>query len=478
MWTVDTNLRFTTNVGAGLKKTNLRPNELVGKTLNDLFETDDPDASVIREHRQALRGEMSDYELTWDDRRFQAVVEPFRDADGTIVGCVGIALDVTEQKLAEDELRISEARYRSLLENHVDAVGLVVDGRIVYANDRMTELTGYTRRETVGRSPVEFLAPEDRQRAGRKITDIYSGDNPTPAEYQLIHKNGGALTVEVVSHVIEHAGQPALLSVLRDVTKRRDLEQRTQKLQLQLAHLQRVSSIGEMATTLAHELNQPLAAIANYVEGCVDMLQKQSIDQKEVAAVLERVAQLTLRSGKVIDRVRKLARKEESHRSSADINELTLEVVGLMEHELQLAGVIMRVDVTDDLPLISVDAIQIQQVLMNIIRNAVDAMRHASQPRELMIKTSMSRPADVADQVDQYIEVTIRDVGTGIVNIEDAFAPFATTKADGLGMGLSISRSLVEIHGGRLWAERNADRGTTFHFTVPALSSRLEMQAT
>ena len=250
-----------------------------------------------------------------------------------------------------------------------------------------------------------------------------------------------------------------------DITARRRSEEQLRQHEADLAHVSRLSTMGEMASGLAHELNQPLAAIVNYTRGCVRRVQSGQSTGEALIGPLERAAAQAERAAKIIRRFRAFVRKGEQRRSLTDLNHVAREVVGLAEHEIRQNAVEVRLDLAESLPLVQADVIQIEQVLLNLVRNAIEAMNVGPiARRELVIRTRVANNSDAA------VEVAVRDCGCGL-NEElaaRAFDPFFTTKPNGMGMGLCISQSIIETHGGHLWAQPNEDVGSTFSFTLPA----------
>ncbi len=251
-------------------------------------------------------------------------------------------------------------------------------------------------------------------------------------------------------------------SIATDITERKQIEKRLSELQRELAHLSRVSTVGEMAAGLAHELNQPLTAINNYAKGTLHRLRSGKGNPEELLSVMERVADQAMRAGHIIRKIRRYVDKVEPVTSRVDVNEAIREAVTLLAGETHIADVTMNLILPVSVPEAMADSIYVQQVVLNLARNAIEAMvDHGSEVRQLTICTATTR--------ENTIEVTVTDTGPGVPleATERMFKPFFTTKAGGLGMGLAISRSLVEILDGRLWITSDAETGTTFHFTLP-----------
>jgi two-component system sensor kinase FixL len=247
---------------------------------------------------------------------------------------------------------------------------------------------------------------------------------------------------------------------IRDLTERQEAERRLQEMQSELVHVSRLTALGEMASALAHELNQPLSAISNYVTGSRQLLAREGSDPEKIRDALERASEQALRAGQIIRRLREFVARGETERQTERLPKLleeasALALVGAREH-----GVRVRFDLDPAAELVVADKVQVQQVVLNLIRNALDAMEGSAR-RELRI-ASHAR--------GDMVEIEVADTGAGISDdvAQQLFHPFVTTKETGMGIGLSISRTIVEAHGGRITAERNEDCGATFRFTLRA----------
>jgi len=255
---------------------------------------------------------------------------------------------------------------------------------------------------------------------------------------------------------------PAAPSHVRQIAEPGPARQGVEQLQAELAHMARIKTMGEMASSMAHELNQPLAVIVMQAEVAARKMQLgREKHEGELLEALEHIADQAYRAGEIIRRMKEFVRKVGPHRTTIDMAEIVEEVLGLLKNETRHAAVAVNVDVDPALPGVLADKIQVQQVLLNLIRNAMEAM-DATDPdgRELQIRVSAG---------DDHIRVAVRDCGCGISpeDCERLFDTFYTTKPEGMGMGLAICRSIVEAHGGRIWAARNSGQGTTFNFTLP-----------
>jgi len=251
-----------------------------------------------------------------------------------------------------------------------------------------------------------------------------------------------------------------------DITERQRMEAELRRHQADLAHVLRVHTMGQMAVSLAHEINQPLGAIASYAHGCRNWLASNVYERERVLEAIERIASEALRAGEITRRLRDLLRKGRPRRESASLKSMVENAVGIAQPAAQSAEVALHLDVAGDLPRLTVDPIQIEQVLLNLLLNAIDAAPGAERARAVHVG---------ARREAEGVMVSVSDTGSGIdPEIEQKlFEPFFTTKPNGLGMGLVISRSIVEAHGGRIWVESAVEGGARFCFTLP-LSGREE----
>ncbi len=260
-----------------------------------------------------------------------------------------------------------------------------------------------------------------------------------------------------------------VIEVVRDITKHKRTEEQTQHARIALEHSARLAMAGEMASGFAHELNQPLCAVLNYTNACLQMIGTGTANSAKFIDALEQIASQTERMGQIIQRIRHLVNNHEPRKSTVDVNETVLEIVSLEESEASQKGISVQTELAEDFPLILADRIQLQQVVLNLVRNAFEAMSEtAIDQRQLTIQTSMAG--------GDAIEVAIHDTGRGLSpeTVEKIFDSFFTTKTGGLGIGLSISRSIIASHGGNLWAEPNPDTGATFRFTLPSKGAEYE----
>jgi len=246
------------------------------------------------------------------------------------------------------------------------------------------------------------------------------------------------------------------------LTQRRRAEEALRQEHEMLAHVQRISTMGEMVGALAHEFNQPLTAVLSNAQAAKRTIESQTLDLDEVAEIVDDIIADVQRCGQIMRRLRALLQKQAIVTAALDVNVVVEEVAGLLHAQAVLGSIAVELRLAEGLPPVVGDSVQLQQVLVNLLRNAFDAMDSVSiGERTVVIET--------VDHAASAVRVSVRDTGAGVddENIQGLFEPFHTTKADGLGMGLAVNRSIIEEHRGEIWAERNADRGMSFHFTLP-----------
>jgi two-component system sensor kinase FixL len=365
------------------------------------------------------------------------------------------------------QLRASEQRFRAVVEAVPSAI-LVIDDRglISLANQQAETVFGYPRAELI-RQPVELLIPERfHGRLSAWRTEWATGPHAqsiAPGRDRVgRRKNGVEFPAEVMLSPLQTEKGPFVLASVVDVTERSRLEQATARQRDELAHLSRVAMLGELSGSLAHELNQPLTAILSNAQAAQRFMAQSPPRTDKLAEILTDIVKANHRAGAVIVRLRSMLRKEESKRLVLNLNHVVEESLRLLRSDLLARHVTVQSDLAERLPSIEGDRNQLQQVLLNLLMNGCDAMEGQATDRRLTVRTQQTGQATV--------EVTVSDRGLGIpvADLDRVFDPFVTTKAQGLGLGLTICRSIVEAHGGRLWATNPAQGGATLHCELPA----------
>ena len=468
-----------------------------------IVEANDAFLSMVGYDRQDLAsGRVRWTDLTppeWNDRLERAVadlktlgtVQPFeRDyftKDGSrvpvLIGStafeetgnhgVSFVLDLTQRKRAERALRESEELKRRIIESSSDCIKVLdLDGNLLFMSRSGQQLLEIDNiQHYLNTCWINFWQPEDRPKISEAIAVARAGGI---GKFQAFGPSakGAARWWDVITTPICNAdGQPEqLLSVSRDITERkqaeaeaRESQRRHREMQMELAHANRVATIGQLTASIAHEVNQPIGAARNNASAALRFLNRDPPDVEEVREALRCVVNDTDRAGDIIGRIRDHIKKTPPQTDEFDLNDAITNVIALAGSELAKNQVSVQTRLAEGLPLVEGDRIQIQQVVLNLILNAVEAMSSVGDGvRELTISTEQSQAHGVG--------VAVRDTGPGIdrENLERVFEAFYTTKSAGMGMGLSICRSLVQARGGRLWASPNFPRGAVFQFIVPA----------
>jgi PAS domain S-box-containing protein len=331
-------------------------------------------------------------------------------------------------------------------------------------------MVGYGREDLVsGRLRWTELTPAEWRDADEQIiAELTEVGTLPPREKEYFRKDGSRVPVLVARALFEWKPDEGVSFVI-DLTERKQAEeklhaseQRFLEAQMELAHVTRVTTLGELTASIAHEVNQPLSAVAANAEACLRWLDRATPDLDAVRRSVEWVIDDNNRAAAVIQRVRALAKKDEIEKVPLDINDLVREVIALVQRELISHQVSLRMELTPALPMIPGDRVQLQQVIINLVMNGIEAMQSVTdRPRELVIRSRQDEK--------QHVLASVTDCGVGIPaqNADRLFNAFFTTKSNGMGMGLSICRSIMEAHGGRLWATANISHGVTFQFTLP-----------
>ena len=371
--------------------------------------------------------------------------------------------EVSERRRAENNLRkVSRAVEQS------PAMTIITDleGKIEYVNPRFTQVTGYALEEIFGKTPRILKSGEMAPQEYEALWNTITAGREWRGEIHNRKKDGELFwALTSISPITDQNGVVThFLGIAENITQSKRVEEDARRHRNALAHIGRVSIVGEMATSLAHELNQPLAVISGCAHVCLDTLRSGRSGMGEMLDSIEQVAEQAQRASEIIRRTRRFLRKEEDEQRPIDINDAIHGIGDLLRVDAHEQGATISLDLDEGLPQVWADLIQLQQVVLNLTHNGMEAMAECrSSQRQLTIQTSA---------VDGgAIEVAVRDTGHGIPasNLARIFDPFFSTKPSGLGMGLAISRSIIEAHGGRLWATSNAGSGTVFRFTLPGV---------
>ncbi|MCK9283618.1 MAG: PAS domain S-box protein [Rhodocyclaceae bacterium] len=371
------------------------------------------------------------------------------------------------QRLAAEHALRQEHAFRKAMEDSVQT-GLRardLEGRITYVNPAFCRMVGWSEAELVGQAPpMPYWMDEDLE-ATRALHDrILAGEGPTQGfEIRFKRRSGEAFTALIhEAPLIDANGRHVgWMSSIIDVSEQKKAEELARQQQERLQTTARLVTMGEMASSLAHELNQPLAAIASYNTGCLNLIASGEGDLKEIGAVLAKSAEQAQRAGRIIRRIYEFVRRAEPKAEPLDLEVLLGEVLGFVEADARSRGIRIERRIAGDLPVLTGDRVLLSQALLNLIRNGMDAMRDQPGPRRILHVEAAAE--------DSGIHLRIADQGTGIrpETAGQLFEPLFTTKPEGMGMGLNICRSVVEGHQGRLWHEPNPGGGSIFHVTLP-----------
>jgi PAS domain S-box-containing protein len=363
-----------------------------------------------------------------------------------------------------DDLQDREAKIRRLVDSNI--IGILMwhaDGRIIDANEAYLRIIGYDRGDLTAGSlswrdltPPEWLGADER-----RVAQLAASGTAPPYEKEYFRKDGSRVPVLVGATAFDGRPDEGVAFVV-DLTDRKRAERAYTQVQDELAHANRVATMGHLTASIAHEINQPIGAAITYANAALNWLARQSPNLEEARRALGLIVEASIRAGDVIDRIRALVKKAPARKDTVQINEAILEIMEFSRRELTKNAVAVQMQLAENLPAVQGDRVQLQQVILNLLINAVEAMSGMSEgSRELLISTRITE--------SECVIVAVQDSGPGLApeGADRLFESFYTTKSGGLGLGLSISRSIIEAHQGRLWASSNTPRGTVFQFTLP-----------
>lgn len=380
----------------------------------------------------------------------------------------GLSLELLRARQLAKDLHESQERMRLAMSGADTGIWEWHIGRDeVWVSDTIRDRSGLGASERLDfERTLALVHPDDREHVRRTLRESLESGRVFETEYRQNAPDGTTRWIAARGQVVRSDdGEPILLrGVTNDITQRKADEAMLMEQRSELARVQRASAIGQLGSTLAHELNQPLGAILRNAEAGELFLRQDPPDHEELKSILTDIKRDEQRAAAVIDRMRAMLRRHEPAHEPLHVGELLDQVVGFIRTECQARHVLPRIDVPEDLPLVQGDRVQLQQVALNLMMNALDAMDGTATHRRALLVTA--RRAD-----ERFVEVTVSDAGHGIPAGQEArlFEPFYSTKSGGLGMGLPISRTIIEAHGGRIWVESNPTTGATFRFTLRAV---------
>jgi PAS domain S-box-containing protein len=435
------------------------------------------DQAKVREAVETAGRENSEYELDYriihpggEIRDIHVIGHPVLSPSGDVVEFVGTVIDITERKRAEGALRRSEAYLAEAQRlTHTGSWAYNIDTKeLVHSSEEHSRLFGFDpeRGAPSFEELVQRIHPEDRAPAMREFESPSRAGTDFDAHFRIVHPDGTTKYVYGTGHPICNASGDLVefFGTVMDVTERKRAEEERERLrqaQADLARVNRVTTMGELTASLAHEVNQPIGAAVTNASTCLRWLAGETPNLEEARAAAMRVVTDGKRAAEIINRVCQLFKKGSTERELVEVNEVVREMIVVLQGEAARQNIVVTMGLAGNLPQIMGDRVQLQQVMMNLIINSIDAMKNVDGARELAINSRLLE--------NEEILVSVSDTGVGLPpqQADQIFNAFFTTKLHGTGMGLRISGTIVESHGGRLWAEDNSPRGATFHFTLP-----------
>ncbi len=431
------------------------------------------DQAKIREISAAAGRAKFDYETDYrivhpggEIRDIHVVAHPVFNPSGDLVEYVGTVMDVTERRRSEEKLRQSEAYLAEAQKlTHTGSwVWEVAERRALHLSEEWYRVYGFDPKEGMSawNKRLERIHPDDCDGRQQAIDRAINEKSDYEVEYRILLPGGAIRYIRSVGHPVLNASGDLVQFVgsSTDITERKQAEEALHQAQTDVARINRITTMGELTASLAHEVKQPIAAAVTDANTCVRWLSRDDPDVEEAREAASRVVKDATRAAEIIIRVRQLFKKGTPEQAMIDVNEIIREMIVLLGSDATQYDVSIQTELAKDLPQVMGDRVQMQQVLMNLMTNSIDAMKDLDGTRELFISSQAE---------DGQLMISVSDTGVGLPpkQADQIFDAFFTTKPQGTGMGLRISRSIVESHGGRLWAADNSPRGASFHLTLP-----------
>lgn len=419
--------------------------------MDNIIETRTPAA---HEH-QVLRVDGSIGWMHWDDY-------PIFNDRGVLVELQGIGRDISERRLAEEALRQSEERFAGVFRGSPAAIAIIrqAGGYLVDVNPSWERFFEIDRAEALGKSPIELGLIGSAESDRRFRSFLEAGESLNGFEQMVRTRGGDIRWMSLSSELITLAGEPCFVVMSKDITEAREVEESRQG----LIQATRLAMLGELTASIAHEVNQPLGAILSNADAAEILLERSDPPIAELRNILADIRRDDIRASEVIKRVRDLIGKREMRMEPLYLNEILTETIRLVAHDAQRRGVVIIPEFAMNLPVISCDHVQIEQVILNLLLNAMDAIKNTPLSERRLVLRS-------ARHAEGWVEATVEDRGHGIPHdkIDRIFESFFSTKEQGMGLGLALGRSIAEAHGGRLKAENNPAGGAIFRLILPTI---------
>jgi PAS domain S-box-containing protein len=379
----------------------------------------------------------------------------------------GIVRDVTDRKRSEEALRASEQRLQAIVDNTTAVIFIKdLELRYVLVNREYERLFDVRRDQIRGKTDFDIHAQDVAETLRANDREVIEGGGPTQFE-EIVPSAGSTRHYVVVKFLLrDQVNKPyAVCGIATDITALKQAQEALRSREAELAHTTRVMTMGEITSSIAHEVNQPLAAIVNYGNACLRLLTTGSANLTEIATALSAIVKDANRASAIIARIRALSKKAPPEMAALQVSDVVTDILALVRRELTGRLIALKTALPEDLPPVLGDRIQLQQVLLNLVMNSIEAMNKVPEDQRRLFIGAQSH----VSEDKSFVLITVTDSGIGLTadDLPKLFQTFYTTKAGGMGMGLAISRSIVEAHGGRLWATPNADLGATFQFTLP-----------